>query len=99
MTIHASTTSSDVPQSTKLELPRDLADAQAAFEKCLPQLMQSHYGQWVAFHGDRLIGTADNEADLYALCFRRGLEREQFIIRCLMPEMLAELDITPPFST
>jgi hypothetical protein len=99
MTIHASTTSSNVSPSTKLELPRDLADAQAAFEKCLPQLMQSHYGQWVAFHGDRLIGTADSEADLYETCFRRGLEQEQFIIRCLLPEMLAEQDITPLYST
>jgi hypothetical protein len=63
-----------------------VAQAQQAFHRALPQLLRERPGQWAAYHGDRLIGFAQDKADLYQECLRQGLPRGEFLVRSIEPE-------------
>jgi hypothetical protein len=69
-----------------------IARSQAAFRRDLPELMKTHYRQWVAYHGDVRVGFARNSFDLYDECFRRGLKRSEFVVRSVEPEIPEEID-------
>lgn len=62
------------------ELQELRRQASHAFECDLPRLLQTHPGQWVAYHGDRLVICAGHTHDVYHECFRQGLTRDQFVI-------------------
>ena len=66
--------------------------SQAAFRRDLPDLMNTHYRRWVAYHGDERIGFGRDKIDLYNECLRRGLKRGRFIVRSVEPEMPEEID-------
>ena len=66
--------------------------SQAAFRRDLPELMKTHYRQWVAYHGDERIGFGRTETELYEECFRRGLKDDEFVARSIEPEMPDEID-------
>ncbi len=51
-----------------------------AFRRDLPELLWTHPGQWVAYHGDERIGFGRTETELYQRCFARGLTRDDFIV-------------------
>jgi hypothetical protein len=51
-----------------------------AFRRDLPELLRTHPGQWVAYHGDERIGFGRTETELYQRCFARGLTRDDFIV-------------------
>jgi hypothetical protein len=76
-----------------------IAQSQAAFRRDLPELMKTHYRQWVAYHGDERIGFARNSFDLYEACFGRGLKRGEFVVRSIEPEMPEEIDATELMNT
>ena len=65
--------------------------SQAAFRRDLPELMKSHYRQWVAYHGEQQIGLARSSFDLYDACSRRGLKCGEFVVRSIEPEMPEEI--------
>jgi hypothetical protein len=50
----------------------------AAFYRNLPELLKKHYGKWVAYHGDELVGVGGSQTKLYELCRRRGLKDDEF---------------------
>ncbi|MBW3538826.1 MAG: hypothetical protein KY476_01010 [Planctomycetes bacterium] len=52
----------------------------AAFRRDLPELLKTHRGQWVAYHGDERIGFGRSKTDLYEACFRGGLSRDDFVV-------------------
>jgi hypothetical protein len=62
-----------------------------AFERDLPSLWNERPGQWVAYHGDQLLGFGAHKHELYHECFAQGLSREQFVIFCIEP---VETEIT-----
>jgi hypothetical protein len=66
--------------------------SQAAFRRDLPDLMKTHYRLWVAYHGDERIGFGRDKVDLYHECLRRGLNRHEFVVRSVEPEMPDEID-------
>jgi len=51
-----------------------------AFRRDLPQILKSHRGKWVAYHGDERIGFGKTQTELYRKCFRRGLTRDDFMV-------------------
>jgi len=55
------------------------------FEGELPQLWEERPGQWVAYQGERRLGFAAQQHELYQRCFERGLTREQFVVFCIEP--------------
>jgi hypothetical protein len=63
-----------------------IAQAQQAFRTDLTGLLLKCPGHWVAYHGEKRIGIGQDERLLYEKCFRRGLSREQFIVRQITAE-------------
>ena len=57
--------------------------ALAAFQRDLPRLWVERPGQWVAYHGDRLIGFAARKHELYQQCFQQGFARDAFVVFCI----------------
>jgi len=64
-----------------------IAQAQEAFVRDLAQLLRDHPGQWVAYRGDKRIGLAGTSTELYQECRRQGIEEDEFIVRCVEPEV------------
>ncbi len=56
-----------------------------AFRNDLPELLKSHEGKWVAYHGDRQIGFGRTQTGLYQECFRRGLTRDDIMVAFVEP--------------
>lgn len=59
-------------------IPPGIQRSQEAFRRNLPGLLENKklHRQWVAYHGDALVGFARSETDLYKQCFQRGLRTE-----------------------
>jgi hypothetical protein len=57
-----------------------------AFRKALPTLLKERPRQWVAFHGDEVVGFARTPLDLYQECARRGLPHGDYIVQAIEPE-------------
>jgi hypothetical protein len=51
-----------------------------AFRRDLPELLTTHKGKWVAYHGDAQLGFGRTQTELYVECFRRGLTRDDFVV-------------------
>jgi hypothetical protein len=54
--------------------------AQAAFYRDLPELLKTHLGQWVAYHGDQFVGSARTQTELFRRCVGCGLRESDFIV-------------------
>jgi hypothetical protein len=54
--------------------------AQQAFYRRLPELLQKHARQWVAFHGEELIGCGRTQTELFQRCVRHGLREDEFVV-------------------
>jgi hypothetical protein len=54
-----------------------------AFERDLPRLWAERPEQWVAYQGERLVGFARHQHELYQHCFEQGLTREEFVVFCI----------------
>jgi hypothetical protein len=57
------------------------------FERDLPRLWSERPGQWVAYQGDRLLGFAAHKHELYQRYFEQGLERAEFVVFCIEPQV------------
>jgi capsid protein len=79
-------------QLLPIEIPPMIAQAQAAFRRDLPELMKTHYRQWVAYHGERRVGFARTKTELYQRCLKLGLSDWEFVVRSVEPEPDEDLD-------
>jgi len=69
------------PESETAPIPGALlAQSTGAFYRDLPELLKKHDGMWIAYHGDRCVGIARTETDLYQDCLRQGLPEAEFIV-------------------
>jgi hypothetical protein len=79
------------PGALSMPLPVSISplieQAQRAFCQTLPLLLQERPGQWVAYHGDRQLGFATTKTELYQACLRQGLQRGEFLVRCIEPDV------------
>lgn len=76
-----------------------IARSQAAFRRDLPELLKTHYRQWVAYHGEDRIGYGGTQFELYDECHRRGLRDDEFVVRSIEPELSDEIDEVYPCQT
>ncbi|MFI5456943.1 MAG: hypothetical protein ACHRXM_15970 [Isosphaerales bacterium] len=74
------------------EVPPLIQRGQEVFHRDLPQLLKEHGGKWVAYSGDRQLGVGRSQRELYQRCLRQGLNRDEFVVRGIGPEMPDELD-------
>ncbi len=68
------------------------------FRRDLPRLMAERPGQWVAYHGDKLIGFAATGRELYQQCLRRGLDGQEYLVGRIAPEPPEIFDSPYPFD-
>jgi hypothetical protein len=57
-----------------------------AFCRDLPELLQRHEGQWVAYRGAQRLGLADSSAALYQKYLEQGLDPQDLFIELIHPE-------------
>jgi hypothetical protein len=70
-----------------------IARSRAAFLRALPELLKQRPRQWVAYHGDDLIGFNRSKTALYQECLRRGLRRGEFLVESIEPEVPREAEL------
>jgi hypothetical protein len=70
-----------------LQVPPLIEQAQEAFRRDLTQLLQERPGQWVGYAGPQRLGFAKTQTELYQECLRRGLRHDEFLVRCIEPEV------------
>jgi len=85
----------DIKQEHKKTLGQQ---ALQAFRRDLPTLMKEHPGKWVAYHGDRRVGIADTNLELYQLCDRQGIPDDDYIVAPIDWEPPYEVDSPYPFD-
>jgi hypothetical protein len=68
------------PSLTATAVPSLLARSIEAFYRDLAELLTTHYGKWIAYHGDERVGTGRSETELYEQCLRRGFKEDEFIV-------------------
>ena len=81
------------------EIAPMIARSQAAFRRDLPDLLKTHYRQWVAYHGEDRIRFGRTQFELYEECYRRGLHDDEFVVRSIEPEMPDEIDVAEVSDT
>ena len=70
-----------------------LQQALETFRKDLPKLMETHYRQWVAYHGDRCIGFGRSQRELYQECLQReGLQPDELLVSRVGQEPPSTID-------
>jgi hypothetical protein len=70
-----------------------ILQARQAFRRDLPELLRDHPRRWVAYHGDQRIAVGATKTALYQDCLRRGLQRDQFLVLLVEPEMPDEIEV------
>jgi hypothetical protein len=76
--------------------PTPIRKARAAWRRDLPTLLRTHPGQWVAYHEERRIAVGSNKTDLFQQCLRNGLQRGEFLVLRIEPEV--EHEVTLPLD-
>jgi hypothetical protein len=72
--------------------------ALATYRRDLPRLLEERPGQWVAYHGDQLVGFAKTARELYQECERRGYRGRDYVVDCIEPELPDIVDSPYPFE-
>ena len=65
--------------------PAIIVKSIAAFRRDLPELLTTHRGRWVAYHGDERIGFGRRHTPLYQQCLRQGLAPVEFVVTLVEP--------------
>ena len=69
-----------------------IAEAIATFRRAIPQLFDSHRGEWVAYRGGELLGFGTSKDDLFNEWLRQGVGRREIFIRKIDEDSLLETD-------
>jgi hypothetical protein len=83
-------------RSEGIQSPRVLElidEAEAAFLRDLPSLLNEYSNQWVAYHGDRRLGIGPAKAELYQDCLQRGFSPEELVVWNIQP-VVGEMVVT-----
>jgi hypothetical protein len=77
------------------DIPETIKKAQAAFRRDLPELLKDRRlrGQWVAYHGEKRVGTGKSKQVLYQQCLRQGMTYGEFVVRFIAPEHDEEIEL------
>jgi hypothetical protein len=74
------------------KVPRMIALSTIAYKRDLSKLLEQHPRQWVAYSGDRCLGFARQQIDLYERCLKLGLKDDEFMVRLVEPWDPDEVD-------
>jgi hypothetical protein len=63
-----------------------------AFRRDLPELIEKHQGEFVAYSGNRRLGIDRSQRKLVRLCLSQGLSTHEFVVPGIAPEIPDDLD-------
>jgi hypothetical protein len=78
-----------------LAVPPGIERAMNAFRRDLPQLLEGHANEWVAYSEDTRISFGSSKTQLIQECLRRGFQRGDFVVQSIEPEVPREADLLP----
>ena len=67
------------------EIPPGITRSVAAFRRDLPELLNEHAGEWVAYHHEDCVGFGGSKTQLYKECLSH-FGRGEFIVEFVEPE-------------
>ncbi len=67
----------------------EMQAAERRYLRDLPQLLVSKPGRWVAYTSQGLIAEGDDELAVFRSCGERGLQRGQFVVARVEPDLPA----------
>lgn len=70
--------------------PLGILEARRRFLRDLPELLESHEGDWVACTRDRRIGCGPSKRELYRKCLGQGLKEDEFVVCSIEPGVPSE---------
>jgi hypothetical protein len=62
-----------------------------AFARDLPELLTTHYGHWVIYHGDDRFGPAETFQELDSACQEKRIPIGEQVVRMIEPEVEPEI--------
>ena len=78
----------DQPSSPLLGgLGLEMQAAERRYLRDLPQLLVSKPGRWVAYTSQGLIAEGDDELAVFRACGQQGLQRGQFVVARVEPDL------------
>ncbi len=77
-------------------VPPLIIEANKAFRGDLPELLKTHAGQWVAYHGSRRIGFDKDKDALCRRCVEQGLPEDEVVVRSVEPQ--ADFEVISAWS-
>lgn len=70
-----------------------LTRSQAAFRADLPELLEQHRGEWVAYADGQRVRFGKTQADLYRYCLNElRLSHNRFVVRRVAPELDPQIE-------
>ncbi len=66
--------------------------AAVQFEQDLSQLLKDRAGQWVIYHGAKLLGFGGTKTDLLQACYARGYRDEELYVAKIEEEINPSLE-------
>ena len=76
-----------------LPIPPMIQKSLEAFRRDLPELMKTHYRQWVVYHGDKRLGFGKSQTKLIKEYLAKGIPRDQFVVCSVEPEIPDEDEV------
>ncbi|HEV3384947.1 MAG TPA: hypothetical protein VG097_09025 [Gemmata sp.] len=75
------------PSTSGQQLFTPLARSQAAYIADLPELLQHHPEEWVAYADGKQLRFGKTQTELYRYCLNElGLTHDRFVVRLVLPE-------------
>jgi hypothetical protein len=93
---HPNETAADAPEG--ITIHPLVVQGTEAFYRDLPELLKTHYWQWVAYSGDRRLGFGRTQTDLYQRCVRQGHKPGEFVVMSIDYGSLHDNDEMDPPS-
>ena len=83
---------------TEAEVADGVRRSYAAFHDALPVLLHdgAHRGEWVAYHGEDLVGFDRTETALYERCLSLGFPRNSFYVGWVMQSAPVTIEAIDP---
>ncbi len=83
---------SEVPCAVHSGVLPMIEAATAQFQHDLPELLKDRRGQWVIYHGAKLLGFGGTKTDLLQACYSRGYSDDGLFVAKIQEDVDVSLE-------
>jgi hypothetical protein len=77
----------DTISTAAITIAPEMAEAYTAFLAELPELLQTHYGQWAAFHRSSRVAVAATQKAALEQAIEKGFDPRAILVQCAVPPL------------